>query len=394
MSLTDALRARADDVPDLTAALVRQPSPNPPGDERRAAAVLDDYLSGVPGVRRQLVANRPERPNLVFTTGGGDRGLALSAHLDTHPIGGEWQFDALGEQDGDRLYGRGATDNKGAVAAMAAVFRAAAEHGLPDGDRLVLIANADEETGGAEGVGVLVDALTERLDAIVVGEPSGVDESWEALYVAARGTSRFAVSACGVRTHSSLAGRPGVTSALETLETALTALRSHLPRLKHDHDAFGPAGRLTVVRIESGEGYGVVPAHARAEIELRLTPGATQEATEREITDILDGLDVDLSFAQGSLRWMGPSEIGVTHPLTGAAIGAWRDVFRGEPRLACFPGGTDARLYTERGLPALSGVGPGALIRAHHPDEYVTFTELRTATHLYAAIVDHWTRAR
>jgi acetylornithine deacetylase/succinyl-diaminopimelate desuccinylase-like protein len=57
------------------------------------------------------------------------------------------------------------------------------------------------------------------------------------------------------------------------------------------------------------------------------------------------------------------------------------------PSLGCFPGGTDARLFTEYGVPALSGVGPGALVRAHQPDEYVTTGELATATQLYAGII-------
>ena len=394
MGLAEALRAREEDVVELTEALVRQPSPNPPGDERRVAAVIDEYLAGVSGIRRQLIAPRPERPNLVFSTGKGDRALALAAHLDTHPIVGEWRFDPLGERDADRIYGRGTTDNKGAVAAMAVVFRAAAEHGLPDQARLVLIANADEEVGGSEGIGALVDGIDEPIDAVVVGEPSGIDEPWEALYVAARGTSRFTIGAMGVRTHSSLAGRPGVRSALETIEGAVAALRSRLSPLNREHPVFGPAGRLTVVRAVGGEGYGVVPELAQVEVELRLMPGATQTAIEQEITDALDGFDVALAFADGSLRWMGPSEIDLDHPLTGAASAAWRDVFEAEPVLACFPGGTDARLFTERGFPALSGVGPGALVRAHQPDEYVTIDELQTASHLYAAIVDRWTRTR
>jgi acetylornithine deacetylase/succinyl-diaminopimelate desuccinylase-like protein len=84
---------------------------------------------------------------------------------------------------------------------------------------------------------------------------------------------------------------------------------------------------------------------------------------------------------------MGPSDIDGEHPLTRAAVAAWRDILGSPPQLACFPGGTDARLFTERGIPALSGVGPGALVRAHHPDEFVTTQELATATRLYAAIV-------
>src|SRR5262249_54634914 len=143
-ALRRALAARASDVVALTEALVGALSPNPPGDERAAAAVVERYLRDCPGVRLTTIAARDERPNLVFILGNGPRTLTLAAHLDTHPVVGEWTYDATGDRLGERLYGRGTTDNKGAVAAMAAVFRAAAEHpgGVP-GLRLVFVANAD-----------------------------------------------------------------------------------------------------------------------------------------------------------------------------------------------------------------------------------------------------------
>jgi acetylornithine deacetylase/succinyl-diaminopimelate desuccinylase-like protein len=385
--LARSLAARVEDVVDLTEALVRAPSPNPPGDERAPAAVLDGYLAGVPGIRRTVVAADAARPNLVFMAGDGPRTLTLAAHMDTHPIVGKWTFDPAGKRVGDRLYGRGTTDNKGAVAAMAAVFRSACEQGPPHGLRLIFLANADEEIGGADGVQTVLDMFDEPLGAVVVAEPSGIDAPFEALYVAARGTSRFTLSTAGLRTHSSLAGRPGVASAVELLDTALRSIAERLPVLSRTHARFGPAGRLAVVRIEGGDGYGVIPYAARAEVEIRLTPGSSQDAIEQGIRAAVEGLDVDLRFAERSLRWMGPSEIDGEHPLTRAAVAAWRDILGSPPELGCFPGGTDARLFTERGIPALSGVGPGALVRAHHPDEYVTTQELATATRLYAAIV-------
>jgi len=371
----------------LTSALVAAASPNPPGDERAVAAVLEEFLGDTPGVETRRFAPRPERPSLTFTAGEGERVLTLAAHIDTHPIVGDWQFDPLGEIQADRIYGRGTTDNKGAVAAMAVAFRETVRRGIPDCLRLVLVANADEELGGAEGIAFLCRQPSTEFGAVVVAEPSGVFDPWEALYVAARGTSRFSLSCHGDRTHSSLAGRDGVVSALETLEDVVADLRSNLPVLSQRHPLYGPGGSLTVVRLASGEGYGVVPSTARAEIELRLIPGADQRTIERSVTAIVSRNQAQLEFAEGSLRWMGPSEVGPDHPLTRAAAAGWNDVFGELPQLACFPGGTDARLFIEAGWPALAGVGPGALVRAHQPDEFVTFDEVSTAVQLYQAII-------
>src|SRR5690242_19590135 len=97
-TLGRALGARTTDVVALTEALVRAPSPNPPGDERAAAAVVEEYLRDSPGVRLVKIAARPERPNLVFVLGSGPRTLTLAAHLDTHPIVGEWTYSPTGER--------------------------------------------------------------------------------------------------------------------------------------------------------------------------------------------------------------------------------------------------------------------------------------------------------
>lgn len=384
------MSAAAADVVDLTLRLVGAASPNPPGDERAAAAVVADYLAGAPGVAIASIGPRPERVSIVASAGAGSRALILAGHLDTHPPGEGWTRDPRGERVGERLYGRGTTDIKGGVAAMAVAFRLAVERGLPDDARLVLLANADEETGGAEGVAAIADDPALPHAPVVVAEPSGVFEPWEALYVAARGTTRFTLRADGTRTHSSLAGRPGVASAIERIEGALERLRAELGVLRAAHPVHGTASRLTVVRIEGGEGYGVVPGAAEADVELRVAPGAERDGLEREVAEIAAAAGVDCAFADGGLRWMAPSDLAPDDPLARAAALAWRDVLGVEPVLACFPGGTDARLFAASGRPALGGVGPGALVRAHHPDEYVEIAELETAVALYGAIIDRY----
>jgi acetylornithine deacetylase/succinyl-diaminopimelate desuccinylase-like protein len=389
-SFEAALAGRRGDVATLTRELVRAPSPNPPGDERAAAAIVSEYLAGVGGVSSRLVAEEPHRPNLVFAAGSGPPVLALAAHLDTHAVTPGWSRDPFGAAlDEGRIWGLGTTDNKGAVAAMAVVFRAFAEAGAAPGT-LMFIANADEETGGRHGVEHLLRHI-DPPEAVVVAEPSGVEESWEKLYVAARGTSRFRITLRGVETHSSLADHPGVTSALERLEAVVAGLR-RLPLLAQRHPDYGMGPRLIPVSVEGGRGWGVVPPSATVELELRVTPGFTQDQLERAVRGAVEAADVDaeLEFAGGSLRWMGPSEVEADHPVVTAARTAWQDVFDRSAQIGCFPGGTDARLFTEAGIPALAGVGPGALIRAHHPDEFVTLDELDTAVALYAATVAHF----
>jgi succinyl-diaminopimelate desuccinylase len=382
------------EVVELTRELVQAPSPNPPGDERAAAAVLDAYLDGVDGCERRLIAEREERPNLVFSIGEGRPVLALSAHLDTHRVTGEWTHDPFAaEIVDDRIYGLGTTDNKGAVAAAAVAFAALADAGGPPYGQLMLIANADEETGGRFGVAALREELKELPDAVVVAEPSGIETSFERLWIAARGTSRFRLLATGTETHSSLADHPGIANPIEHLEHAVAALRSRLAVLREDDSPLGTGARLIPVEIAGGRGYGSVPARAEISLELRVPPHAEGQ-TEADVLEALEGSSarVSLEFADGSLRWMAPSAVGRDDPLVAAGEAAWFAVLGTAPALGCFPGGTDARLYAERGIATLSGVGPGALVRAHHADEYVTKDELRTAARVYAEIARRYLR--
>jgi acetylornithine deacetylase/succinyl-diaminopimelate desuccinylase-like protein len=375
---------------ELTSDLVRAPSPNPPGDERAPAAILVRYLSELDGVECHTFEPAPRRTTLVASMGSGSPTLVLAAHTDTHPVGRGWTTDPYGGERRDgRIIGRGTTDNKGAAAAMALVFRLFARVENRARGRVLFVANADEETGGVHGIEALCSAWDERPDAAIVAEPSGVFGPWEALWIGARGTSRFVVETSAGRTHSSLAGRSGVVNAVESLDLLLDHMAERVEIMRRRDPAYTLASRLTVVSLQGGEGWGVVPGSARAECELRLLPGVEREATEAAVSEAFAGvcaqykIDATLEFAEGGLRWMSPSAVSADAPIVRAAAAAWRRELGAEPALDCFPGGTDARLFAAAGVPAVI-VGPGALGRAHQPDEYVTVDELITAARIYA----------
>ncbi len=140
------------DVLDIARELVRTPSPNPPGDERAAAALVRDLLSELQLPRARVIARNESRPNVLITLdfGSGGRPLVLSGHLDTKPVAdATWSVDPFGaEVEGDRLYGLGSADMKSALAAMlAAASRLASD--APSRGRLGLLFTADEENGSA-----------------------------------------------------------------------------------------------------------------------------------------------------------------------------------------------------------------------------------------------------
>ena len=148
-----------DEVTELARALVRVDTSNPPGNETKAAELLQEYLAGS-GVEAELYARVPERANLVARLAGGDgSSLALLCHTDTvlaDPR--EWSRNPWGGELVDSVvWGRGALDMKGHVAAATVAFASLAREGFRPAGDLILVAAADEEVGDGFGLEWLVE---------------------------------------------------------------------------------------------------------------------------------------------------------------------------------------------------------------------------------------------
>jgi acetylornithine deacetylase/succinyl-diaminopimelate desuccinylase-like protein len=142
-----------EEVTELLQGLLRVNTVNPPGNEVRAAEVLRDYFAR-DGIEVELYAREPDRPNVVARLSGGDGpSLAFLSHTDTvlaDPA--EWDRDPWsGDLVDGEVWGRGALDMKGQVAASAVAFASLKREGFqPSGD-LLFVTVADEEVGGVGG---------------------------------------------------------------------------------------------------------------------------------------------------------------------------------------------------------------------------------------------------
>src|SRR5688572_5415595 len=133
MSLSDSilafLAAKEAELLQFARDLISVPSPTPPGDERAIAQRIQEEFDSLKLGPAQILARQPERPNLLVKTRSRGRtpSLILNAHTDTKPVGhrAEWKHDPFDPViGGGKLYGLGATDMKGAVAAMVYAFAA------------------------------------------------------------------------------------------------------------------------------------------------------------------------------------------------------------------------------------------------------------------------------
>src|SRR2546421_4511623 len=154
------------EVTELLQELIRIDTTNPPGNETRAAELLRDYLEES-GVACELYARVPERANLVARipgTGGGPRLLLLS-HTDTVLADpSEWAVDPWsGELRDGEVWGRGALDMKGQVAASAVAIASLAREGFQPAGDLIFAATADEEGGDDFGPSWLCPAAPDPI---------------------------------------------------------------------------------------------------------------------------------------------------------------------------------------------------------------------------------------
>lgn len=388
----------APDVIEITQRLVRTPSTNPGGDESAVADLIQQVLGELGLPAAEVLALDPRRPNLRCTLdfGSGGKHLVLSGHIDTKPVGdADWTVDPWGaDLDGDRLYGLGSADMKGAVAAML-VTAAGLVQAPPPAGRLTLLFTADEEDGATYGSHFVSTSGGVEADAVVIGEPSGISADFDRLHLVSRGIARLRLTARGRQGHSSLAGRPGVRNAGVDVARAVVAVaeRLELP-VPENRDGLADWGVTvnTGLVFRGGVGYGVLPGTTSADTEVRLLPGMTRDAVESAFAALVSevaadsGSDLAVEFDTPPRDWLPATSVAAGGELARAAISACATVFAHLVPLSVFPGTTDATWFDAIGIPTLPALGPGLLERCHGADEWVSVQAVRQAVDLYAVL--------
>ncbi len=354
--------------------LVRAPSVVPPGSEEAAAAVVAERLEAA-GIPARLDYLEPGRPNVLAEVGAGDGPTLLwNAHLDTVPPGNlaAWTADPFGGEVRDgRLYGRGASDDKGGIAAMAGAAIVLARRGGVRG-RLRLAFVIGEETGHVGTRGALARGLA--ADLAVVGEWSGAHR----IGVGYRGALWLAVETRGRAAHGSRPQR-GLNAIDVMTEQVLPRLKA-TPMAFERHPTFLiQEPTWNVGTIEGGISTNVVADRCRATTDLRLVPGQDPAAVLALIRERLAGIrypngepaPVELTV----LNAVGPFLTPVDHPLVRGLASGIRDVLGAEPEYFGKTGVADANVLAHEGRIPSVAYGPGNP-SGHEPDEYVEIAEL------------------
>ena len=376
---------------------------NPPGKTRDVVDHLESRVNEL-GLDVERLAVDGAKPNLIVTLPGeSDRTLLYNGHLDTVPFEREeWSADPLGERREDRIYGRGATDMKGAVAAMIEAIEAYVETDTTPPITLRFAFVSDEETGGAAGLGALLDAHAIAGDWAVIGETTCADGR-HSVTVGDRGSIWLTLEATGESAHGS---RPpkgvnaidrlyeAVEFVRESLESRTLELDPELDPVVEDSVAYyGPSMGEKTVRdlllhpsvnlgtLEGGSAINTVPETARAELDVRLAPGVNTATVLADVRECLEGHDrvevVDLSWSVGTFEDPDSPLVDATASLAGEVTGD--RIYR-----RCATGGGDAKKLRNAGTSTVEfGLGTDT---AHAVDEYTTVEALRGNAVVFARL--------
>ena len=379
-SLAD--RVDEDAVTATLAEMVAIRSVNPfdeaasPGHREREMA---DYLCarmealGMEVECRDIVDGRPNVCGRLKGTGDGPT-FMLTGHMDTVGVEG---YDGAFEPriDGGRLYGRGACDMKGALAAYLEVVRVLQDSGTAlNGDLLIGVVCDEEHTMiGSKDWG----PNWPHAAAGVIGEPTEL-----AICPAHKGQAAMLIRTFGKAVHSSM---PELgENAIVRMAQVIDAFDDYGDELKtrEPHPLCGH-GRFSPGVIRGGTISSAVPDFCELEVDRRMVPGETEEQVVAEYRARLDRLaERDPGFRYeiaGPTIGVGPLDVAPDDPLVTTLAKACETVTGSAPPVEAFPGGTDA---PNMGFPCII-CGPGALAQAHTVDEFVETRQLADAARIY-----------
>ena len=376
-----------DDVIRLLSELVAIPSVNPMGRplsgegilETRLTAYLEDWFHRL-GVECRHQAVSPGRDNLLawYKAPGSPRTILFDVHQDTVPTDGMTipPFEPA-IADG-RLFGRGACDVKGSMAAMLSAFARLVRE-RPAGSASVLLACTVDEEFTHTGSSHLAES-GHGAELAIVAEPTSLN-----LVHCHKGALRWKIRTCGLACHSSTPHH-GV-NAIYRMGHVLLALESFAGTLSRSagHPILGPPS-LSVGRIEGGQSVNVVPDWCEIEIDRRLLPGEDAAHCLEEVKVLLSRVPGGADAIEFGQPWvhmpaLAPSAAKWLEPV-GEAIAA---ATGRRPEILGVPFGTDAGPLSAAGTPCVV-FGPGDIAQAHTRDEWIEIEQVQLAAEAYYRI--------
>ena len=374
------------DCVDLTRRLIRCPSVTP--EEGGALDLVQEVLEGLGFACHRLPFGQADGAavnNLYARLGTQGANFCYAGHTDVVPTGraADWSADPFGGELRDGwVYGRGAVDMKGSIAAfLSALAGFLGRRGRDFGGAISLLITGDEEADAINGTRKVLgwlQARGERLDACLVGEPTSDERLGDMIKIGRRGSLTGRLTVRGIQGHTAypqLADNP--------LHHLVGMLQSLLAEPLDRGSAHFPPSSLQLTTIDVGNtASNVIPGQAAAALNVRFNDRHSSGSVESWLRERLDRADVDYDL---DLRVSGESFLCPPGPLSDLVSGAVESVVGAKPALGTTGGTSDARFIKDHAPVAELGLLNAT---AHKVDERVRVDDLETLTAIYGAVLE------
>ena len=348
----------------LTQKVIRINSENPPGREWELAKFIERDMKSL-GLKVSLHTFAARRPNVVACLKGrgpraqaAGRALLITPHFDTVPIGRGWKQDPLGGKVVQgKIYGRGATDDKGNLACCLEVMRSLVEDRVALSRDVIMAATVDEETGSHCGIVPLLDKKILQPQTAVI-----LDSDEFNTIIAQKGLLHCRIQIWGKKAHGAYNWR-GV-NAIEIASRVILKLKQQRFEFKK-HPLLRPP-TVNIGTIKGGDKVNIVADYCEFSLDVRFLPGMKSAELIRNIKDIVRSEAKKYKVVIDDLQQ--PYEIEPSHPLVHTYVRSAQSL-RLKAALMGSEGATVITFFKRHRIPAFA-TGYGAHGTAHTTDEY------------------------
>ena len=413
------IEAREGEIVTLTQELIRFPTVNPPGEAYRPCAEYLGHRLMTRGFAVEYVraegtpgdSDKYPRINVIARREGSRSGpcVHFNGHLDVVQTGAGWTMEPFaGTVKDGKVYGRGACDMKGGIAAAVIAVEALIDSGIELPGALEISGTVDEESGGYGGVAYLAERgffSKPRVDHVIIPEPLNVDR----VCIGHRGVWWAQIETLGRIAHGSMPflGDSAIRHMGAVLEKFEQELYPALAARRSDMPVVPDGARQSTMNInaihggeeESFEGLPApcVADSCRIVIDRRFLIEEKLAQVQAEVKSILEGLVRDrpeFRYEMRELFHVEPVMADRDGPVASATARAVRKVLGRDAQIVCSPGTYDQKHVDRIGkLKDCIAYGPGVLDLAHRPDEWVGIADMVASAKVMAlAATDLLTR--
>jgi succinyl-diaminopimelate desuccinylase len=372
----------------LTQRLIQFDSVNPPGNELAIANFIEKDLKSL-GLDVKTVSFAKNRPNVIATLRGtlprkqaAAQSVLITPHIDTVPFGSGWKFDPIGGKiHHGKIYGRGASDDKGNAAVGMEVLRSLVEDKVQLKYDVIYAATVDEETGSHQGIRPLLQKGILKPKYGLITDSEEFD-----CVVAQKGLFHCRVQIFGKKAHGAYNWR-GI-SAIEITARVINRLKDHQFKFKKHPLLVPPTKNIGTIR--GGDKVNMVADFCEFALDIRFMPGMTAAGVEKEVKSIISKETKNFKlFIDDAQK---PYQIDPKHPFVSTYVEVAKTMGI-EAKLVGSQGATVISFFQDYGIPAFS-TGWGAHGVIHANDEYAFIKTLYDGGQVLEAYLKEYDKRR